>query len=70
MTMDGPVVSPDVTQDSVAVIVIASIIAVGIVSVIICSCVAMYRDRREHNVLQLALLHAAPLYAAPDSVHV
>jgi hypothetical protein len=70
MTMDGPVVSPDVTQDSVAVIVIASIIAVGIVSVIICSCVAMYRDRREQNVMQLALLTAAPLYSAPDSVHV
>jgi hypothetical protein len=70
MTMDGPIVSPDVTQDSVAVIVIASIIAVGIVSVIACSCVGMYRDRREQNVLQLALLTAAPLYAAPDSVHV
>ena len=63
--MDGPIVSPDLTSDSIAVIVIASILAIGVVSVFVCSCVTTCRERREENLMQVALLRAAP-----DSVHV
>lgn len=62
--------SPDITQDSIVVIVISSFLAIGMASVLACSCITLYRERREENLMQVALLHAAPLHAAPDSLHV